>query len=215
MLMDSQLRRHVTHNARARSRRLIGAVLGIVLANVIATSAQAASIFLPPGGFAPLVGTKSVWEPDLAGTVIRDQLLSFEIRNAAGALLYRARLQDRVVRSAATGKLHLYQRIRDAAPALPGRVTSIRSMDFGGWNTWVEYRIDGLGNVGPANAVRSPALGTSIAFNMPAPGLGGGASSLFILRKTTADHWAATGVTIIQLVSGETVVIPGTAMPVP
>jgi hypothetical protein len=36
-----------------------------------------------------------------------------------------------------------------------------------------------------------------------------------MLRKTTANRWAASGATIIELVTGETAVIPGTAMPIP
>lgn len=202
------------HHQTARSGRLLRTLLGVVLVGAMAATAQA-SIFLPPGGLAPLVGTQLIWEPDLAGTVIRDQLLPFVIRTSAGGVVYRAQLQDRVVRSAATGHLHFYQRIRDAAPALPGRVATVQNSDFSHWNTWVEYRIDGLGNVGPLHAVRSPAAGAWIKLNMPAPGLGGGASSRFILRKTTANRWAPVGVTIIELVSGERAFIPGTAMPVP
>lgn len=109
---------------------------------------------------ANLSGTTAAAIPTLSGTVEADELVAFEdpVAGVAGEL------QTRVVRVAA-GTLDFYYRVRSLSgqalfgvewrfrntPTFPPLSTPI--------TTDVDFRLDGLGEVGPASASRSDYLG--------------------------------------------------------
>lgn len=166
-----------------------------------------ASVVLPPGG-APvfLPGASVAAEADLAGTIIRDDVIPFRITNAAGALLFEAKLQNRIVRSARTGLLHFYYRIRDTRPGLNGIVKSVFTKSFDSSSVILaDWRFDGLGVVNPIQGQRSPSLGEVLKFNFNTTlnVLVGGRDSRFFFVKTKDQSFHKRGKTTIQLTTGD------------
>lgn len=169
-----------------------------------------ASTSLPPGSAVPVPGATSAAEIDLAGGVILDRLIPFKIVNPGGVVLFRGTLQNRIVRSTATGNLHFYYRIRDTAAGLPGKIAALTTRNFrASPNLATSYRIDGLGTVPPTSASRS-ADGAQIIFRFgPQAGatLNAGDSSKFFELKTTAKRYNPYGTTRISLLSGHSVIL--------
>ena len=196
----------------ARGRAvLVGAAAGALMVLSV-TAASATSTSLPPGGNVPASPTTAATEPDLAGTVIRDTLVSFTIKTAGGKVLCTGRLQDRVVRSTKTGRFHFYYRIRNTKG--PGAINRIDTTSFAGHPLEVGYRTDGLGTVPPRVAMRSGAPGEVVTFELPDPPISCARhqESRFILIKTDADAFHTGGKTRIVATSGAQVTVP-TVMP--
>lgn len=181
----------------------------VALVSAFAPEIALASVSLVPGlAPAALPGTSVASEPDLAGVVVVDRLLPFRIESASGALLFQGHLQDRVVRSSATGALHFYYRIRDTVPGLNGIVRSlvVRPYPVGvSASTLVDWRADGLGTTAPQFARRSAGSGEMIAFDFDPVGdvLVGGRESRFAFVKTRNTRFAPVGKALVRLVSGE------------
>jgi hypothetical protein len=167
-----------------------------------------------PGGGCAVTGTKSSQWPPLKGVVVHDRVRDFEIRNGAGALLYKGKLQDRVVLSETADTLHFYYRIRDTDPALAGDILAVDVTDFsdeGGMHA--DYRPDGLGTVGPSQVLRSPD-GATIRFRFMPDVIDGGESSRFCFILTDAVEFEESGSVTIRLITGESTVLTAMA-PVP
>lgn len=196
------VRRHATLPAPIARR-----VLFVVGLGSFAPAPADAAVPLPPGGHAPLAGTTLSDSPASAGTVLEDRLIDFEIRGPMKALVFSGRLQDRVVKSGATGKLIFVQRIRDTAAGLPGTVTSIGRGDFSESSLQADYRLDGPGTVGPVRVRRSGAAdnGRSCQFLFPprnAPlSLAAGSESRFCELISGADSYGRVGLTSIVAAS--------------
>ncbi len=138
---------------------------GILVLLVLATSSLA-SVPLAASQTVPLPGTTAAGEPDLAGVVLKDDLLRFEIKSATGAVLCAGRLQNRVVRSTKTGFMHFYYRLRDMRPGLPGQIVRVDTVDFRKPNRLlVDFRLDGLGVVAPSRASRNAPPGDRVTFH--------------------------------------------------
>lgn len=195
------------------------AAFGFLAVAAIQISAPAfASVALVPG-LAPLAlpGTTAALEADLAGTVVRDDLIPFRIVNAGGAALFEANLQNRIVRSTGTGRLHFYYRIRDTKPGLNGIVRSIWTDNFqASPRILSDWRQDGLGTVNPKLAERSGGVGQFLRFGFDTTVnvLVGGRESRFFFAKTSAKLFSDQGKTTVQLTSGEFAVLK-TLMPIP
>jgi len=146
--------RHRRWNWRA-PLALSAAVAGIRL---LAAQAGAVSAVLANGATIALPATTEATEPDLAGTVIHDAVIPFQVKTAANTtVLCEGPLQDRVVRSAATNDLHFYYRFigTPSRVRFPGRITRIETVWFSGVDPLrAAYRTDGLGIVAPATARR-------------------------------------------------------------
>ena len=111
------------------------------------------------GIMVPLPGETAANVPELAGQIIEDELRDFVVTDQSGVQRGRGKLQDRVVRSDATGYLDYYFRIAEFAQegdrdlvALgltryrwPYPVSYSRMHDVG-------YRVDGLGSFPPTHA---------------------------------------------------------------
>ena len=164
-----------------------------------AVCAYGQSVPLPPGSLdVPLPGTTSAAEPDLAGLVLADQLISFTgLDNATGGTAITGTLQDRVVQETLTGNLDFYGRITitDFGNNL-GAIDSIGMGSFAGFNVNANFRTDGLGVQGP-DAASSSIDGSEVAWYFESPqrlGTPGGASeSLFFFAQTDAKNFDSNG----------------------
>lgn len=167
---------------------------------------------LAPGASGVVIrGTTAAREPDLAGVVVLDNLLDFEIKDLLGTVIFRGKLQNRVVRSDPTGYLHFYYRIRDTAPGLRGGVVALVTGGFAGLNVWVDYRTDGLGGMPDRGLVAGRSSdGALVRFAGPDPstrGLRGPEETPFLFIKTDVRGHRTGGETKIEAV----VPIPGGA----
>ncbi len=180
-------------------RRAIVAIL-VLMFWVAVYAVQASQILRIRAFEVSLPGTTATTEPDLAGVVLHDATIDFQIRGADGGLLYQGILQNRVVRANSSGRLHFYYRIRHTVGGLPGRVSRITTEDFSGFDPlYVDYRLDGLGVVAPKSAYRGPDPGALVGFNFPSPGLAGGTESRFFFVKTGAAAFRPGGTTTLWL----------------
>ncbi|MCG7940381.1 MAG: VPLPA-CTERM sorting domain-containing protein [Candidatus Thiodiazotropha lotti] len=120
------------------------------------TTASAA--ILSPGSNITLNGTTLATDPNLAGTVVHENLIGFTLTDPSGATLLTGNYLDRVIRSTNTDQLIFSGRIQDLANV---GSSSMGVLDwsvsgFGGYQTDVEYRTDDLlGDIGPETALRS------------------------------------------------------------
>ncbi len=130
-------------------------------------------------------GTTAADRPELAGGVLRDELIDFEIRNAAGKVVFAGQVQDRVARSKQRETLSFEFRIRNTNPDLPGRITEVRREGFEGWTTDVDYRVDGLGAIGP-NSVNRDKKGATVGFSFGKNPVTAAAESRFCFVLTDA-----------------------------
>jgi hypothetical protein len=94
-----------------------------------------------------LGGTTAAARPELAGTVLEDDLEPFSFSGISGTV------QNRVVRETGTGTLDFYWRITvdpKFATVAPGAISAFRLGDFGYANiNDGDWRIDGLGTAAP------------------------------------------------------------------
>jgi len=190
--------------------------LTFAISTIFCWTAQA-SRNLPAGATVIVPGSTSGAEIDLAGGVVTDKIIPFKISNSAGTLLFKGSLQNRVVRSASTGELHFYYRIRETQAGLPGQILGLGTQTFKDPpRISTSYRVDGLGTVAPRYASRS-SNGARVTIRFPAKGAGtldAGEESKFMVIKTTAKRYNNLGMTQIVLVSGESATMK-TAQPVP
>lgn len=174
--------------------------------------AAAQPIALVPGAGTGLSGTTVGDAPELAGPIIRDVALPVQVFGAGQVLLYQAVLQDRVVQSALTGELHFYRRLLNTNGSLNGQLSSVQTTGFAGWETDVEWRLDGLGDVGPSRAQRS-ADGNILAFLFGNP-IFAPEETTFFFAATNAEAFDTSGQVAVRLTTGEQVVINGVSRPI-
>jgi hypothetical protein len=183
------------------------AIVATALALLLVTPASHAGRATPlvEGQTVSLGGTTAETRPELAGVVVQDRLIDFEIRDAAGELIFKGRLQDRVVRSKVNGALTFALFIRDTQPDLPGVITTVTRGNFANVSTDVEYRVDGLGQIGPKQADRD-ADGGDITFRFEEGRLHAGNTSRFFFILTDATEYAPElGTTILRTADGSSV----------
>ena len=152
-------------------------------------------------------GTTVAARPELAGVVLKDELIPFEIRNATGQIIFAGKVQNRVARSSRTGTLSFYFFIRETTPGLPGRITEVRRDGFGGWKIDANYRTDGLGTIGPDSVNYTPN-GATVGFSFGKKPITAGAESRFCFIFTDATKFdAKAGSMVITADDGSTVTI--------
>jgi len=138
------------------------AILGVFLVGSVPT---AEAVIVNPGDVVPLAGTTVVANPDLAGPVETDPLRPFEIFDNTGNLILSGNLQDRVSRSNNTGTLIFEPRLRDLNNHGSGAfITGLRVQGYGGVTTDIDFRLDGVGDVGPNDVSRSAGSGDLLMF---------------------------------------------------
>ena len=141
-----------------------------------------------------LGGTTVAERPELAGTVIEDDIQSFSFGGVFGTV------QNRVIREHGTGTLDFSWRI-NVDPASTGDVFAFRLGEFG-YDHIVDadWRIDGLPQA--PDPFAAPFTGRvfnpdvypegSINFLFPDPPIGPGAGSKFFFLHTTATNYLKT-----------------------
>jgi len=161
-----------------------------VVAALALLSAPAQAVPLALDTTVPLSGTTAALRPELAGLVIADTLVPVSFDNGSGGT-YSLVVQTRVVQEDVAGTLDFYYRIYsfDANSTLP--IGALRLTGFDGQTTDVDFRIDGLGTVGPSEAHRfTGALEGYLNFHFldatGGPSLNPGQESLFMFVKTEA-----------------------------
>ena len=160
----------------------------------LATAAMAlgsgAQAVVLPVGTTPLSGTTVAGSPQLAGTVIEDDVVPFIVAGASGTVT--GTVQSRVVRSI-DGTLDFYWRVTNDGNSA-GAITSFRVGNFFTPVYDGDYAPDGLGEVAPAS-VRRFADGGALNFlfgETPASTFGPGTSSYFMFLDTQATTYART-----------------------
>jgi hypothetical protein len=160
---------------------------------------SAHAVLLNPGDNGiPLPGTTAAAEPQLAGTVIVDELIPFSFSAGVGAGNIVGAVQQRIVRSSVDGTLDFYWRVFNSVNSAAA-IGSFRIGDFVSPEYDADWRIDGLGGKAPDSATRfSGAMDSFVNFNFnvfstdPNDGLLPGQSSYFMFLDTTATSYAKT-----------------------
>lgn len=149
-----------------------------------------------PGITTVVSGTTAGSRPELAGVILKDELIPFEIRNNKGRVIFAGKIQNRVVQSNKTGTLSFYFLVRNTSPGLPGRITEIRRDGFGGWKTDMDYRLDGLGTIAP-DSVNCATNGTTVGFSFGKNPITSGSESRFCFVLTEATEFDTSSMVII------------------
>ncbi len=116
-----------------------------------ALSAHAA--LLNPGDTLPLPGTTVVVEPQLAGTVLVDELIPFSFSAGIGLGNITGEVQQRIVRSSVDGTLDFYWRVTND-PNSAAAIGSFRLGNFVSPEYNANWRIDSIGVRAPDSATR-------------------------------------------------------------
>jgi hypothetical protein len=120
-------------------------------------------------------------------------------------LIYKGKLQDRVVKSRVNGTLSFCLFIRDTQQHLPGAITAVARGNFADFQTDVEFRVDGSGRIGPKWANRS-SDGENITFDFEKEPVHSGNDSRFFFILTDATEYAPeSGSTILRTTDGSSV----------
>lgn len=174
-------------NIRHMLKRNLLAV--VVLFGVSVNSAHA--VLLTPDTFTALPGTTSAAEPNLAGTIIVDELVDFAFSAYGG--IVSGDVQIRIV-EAVDNTLDFYWRVfndNDSA----GAIGDFRLGNFFTSSYNANYRIDGLGDDAPDQALLfSDPFDGFVNFNFADGGLLAGTSSNFFFLDTDATQFAKTGI---------------------
>ena len=167
----------------------VAAVFSVAMAS---TTVMAVSV--TPGMTTNLTGTTALAEPDLVGTVIRDQLLPFQIADNLGNVLVQGNVQDRVVRSTNTGELIFAPRLRDLSnPSSVAWISGFSMSDYSGFSTDINYHLDGLGDVGPNAVTRSAATGADLYYRFDPNLIVPNDESYFLSVFTDAENYDLSG----------------------
>lgn len=133
-------------------------VAAIFAIGMFASASTALAIIVNPGQTVNLPGTTVASEPYLSGTILVDELIDFSFpATQQGTGLITGKVQQRVVRENITGTLDFYWRIYELTSGSLGyfRIGNFNSTIFD-----ANYRIDGLGDVGPNSITRfMPGMG--------------------------------------------------------
>jgi len=157
----------------------------LLLSGLAVNSAYA--VVLAPNTTSLLPGTTVAAEPNLAGTVLVDELNPFSFA-ADGGMVY-GNVQVRVVQ-AIDDTIDFYWRIMSDADST-ANIASFRIGDFYTDTYNANYRIDGLGDDAP-DAAHMFADGSGFVNFLFDGGLGAGMSSNFFFLDTDATAFAKT-----------------------
>lgn len=168
----------------------------VALGVLMSTALSGHAVPVAPGGAVITAGTTAAAQPFLGGVVIRDAIQPFSVPDGAGGILARGWIQDRVVRSAITGRLHFYYRLQNFG-GYKGCIAYVRKANFGGFFTDVNYRLDGLGTIGMRRVFRSGAPGAVLTYDYTARPIFPGEQSRFTFAATNAPRYNIYGLTSI------------------
>lgn len=144
-------------------------------------------------------GTTFAANPDLGGVVQSDPLRAFEIRDNLNNVILTGNLQDRVAKSDNTGTMIFGPRLRDLANPAGGPtawITALQIVGYNGFTTDIDFRTDGLGDVG-ANDVSRSADGNELLFGYDPNIITPPDEALFLSVFTDATAFAPVGTATI------------------
>lgn len=175
--------------------RLTYILAGASISFLFGLSAHAAA--LAPGGFiTPLPGSSIALEPQLAGSVVEDEVRIVEGTFTTSGNPFKVEIQDRVVHSV-DGTYDFYYRI--TLTTKPDIYPLVVSRDgFAGFTTNVGWRTDGLGDVEPSDAFRT-ADGDIVSFSWGFGDVPQGSQTRFFYVDTDAIAYAETATGRIDL----------------
>lgn len=185
--------------------------LGVVAVAMCGQSALGAISNLNAGESADLFGITFAEDMSLGGSAI-DAVENFTITDAAGNL-FDGVFQSRAITRSDNGMIDFSWRI-DNIEDLAGQVASVVVNGYEAWSVGVEYRIDGLGDVGPTSAFRTED-GDSVGFNFDDPAVGFDNESKFFFARSDASDFGMTGTARITLVTGQVIELDTWAPAVP
>lgn len=135
-------------------RHIFRAIVGAAVFSAVQLSH---AVVVLPVTSASLSGTTVAANPDLAGVVLYDNLVPFQLTDENGDVFVQGVVQDRVVRSDNTGGLVFAPRLRDLTTTRPGSlIEEISLVGFeDSFSMDIDFRIDGLGDVGPTDVLRA------------------------------------------------------------
>jgi hypothetical protein len=168
----------------------------VALGLVLNAGLAAHAVPLAPGGVVFPAGTTAAARPELGGVVIYDVVRPFSIPDGLGGILARGWVQDRVVRSAITGRLHFYYRVQNDW-ASKAAVHYIRRASFSNHATDVDYRLDGPGLIGVRRVFRSGAPGAVLTFDYTPRPILPGEQSRFTFAATRALQFDPYGMLVV------------------
>jgi hypothetical protein len=163
----------------------------LIATELVSASQGWATEDVKPDDIKAVRGTTVAARPELAGTVLRDKSIDFEIRNADGKVVFAGKVQDRVSRSDRDKTLSFEFRIRDTKPDLPGRIKEVRREGFGDRKTDLDYSRDGLGTIGPDSVTRDKK-GATVGFSFAKTPITPGTESRFSFALTDATEFDGT-----------------------
>lgn len=193
-----------------------------------AQSTLVSAVQVDPADFVFLNGTTSFDSPDLASTVQNDNLLSFS-GIVPVASDFGGDVQNRVTLSDTLETLIFAPRIRDtyiniASPTVSASVTitGFQLDGYSGFDTDIDYRTDGSGDVGPGYVLRSFDGDTLSFFYADGLQIDGTTQeeSLFPSILTDATEFDYSGTMVLTgFYNGDTtdtfsIVVDGVAVPV-
>jgi hypothetical protein len=164
----------------------------LAAAALLALAAPGGAVVLVPDVVTPLPGTTVAAQPELAGTVLEDEVQAFSFTAYGG--LVTGTVQSRVVRSSVDGTLDFYWRVVNDANSA-GALTALRVGQFVTGTYDANWRSDGLGNTAPvaARLFSSPPDAVNFLFSSASgSALEAGGSSYFLLLDTDATLYART-----------------------
>lgn len=190
-------RRHYIHRTNKPGRPAL-ALLAMAAFSTCASFTL--GVPLPPGGATGLPGS-----PGPAGTVIRDALVPFEIRNTSGTVVMRGNVQDRILRLP-TGVLSFQPRIRDVTGSTSFGISRVTRQGLSTFLTDVDASTTGLGFAAPTFCSRS-GDGDTLDYSFSFSPVFRGSDSKFFWAITDADQYALTGRMTLQLEDGTSTTI--------
>ncbi len=145
-----------------------------------------------------LNGVNSFQQPVLAGLIIRNELLPFEITDNNGVTIVSGLVEDRVVKSSDLGTSIFQSRLRELKGANNVLIKSIGFTGFKYTKVDPEYLLNGIGDTSPTQVNHSSGNGDQITYHF-SPALIAANESSFTSIATNATGYSITGKTSITV----------------
>jgi len=181
-----------------------------------ALSLSAAALAVPaqPGDVVNLNGTTAAAEPWLSGPSSGGaNVIPFTVLDSGGNPVFQGTFTSEPGTSDTLGTLRIRYRVRDMQAIGNRRVARVELFGFAGLQTNVDYRTDGLGDVGPNLASRTNGTGTQISFIYSNPLFTPNLDSYYFHVFSNATAFREDGLGRVVLNTGEFAVISGVHVP--
>jgi hypothetical protein len=136
-------------------------------------------------GDTAIVGTTSASRPELAGLIVEDVLVSYDFFGSSGEHVF-GDIQNRVVQSV-DGTYDFYWRVIPDSDST-GEITALRLGGFDGFALDGDFRLDGVGDVGPDIARNFGGGSVNFLFS---DGVDPDETSYFFFLDTEATSYAS------------------------